>query len=287
MVGEINGERFLGCHVSCSGGLVCAAERAIALNINTIQVHPSPPQRWNGSAFAKGTEDAFLKKMECSSLRKVFFHAIYLINLANPDSRMQAMCKASLTHYLDLNARIGGEGVIFHVGSMKDEPCEDTGYIRAANAINEIMEGVPKNARLILEVSAGAGKIIGDRFEDLSAIYSKVEDKTRVGFGLDSQHMWASGYDLRANLDGVVSEIEKHFGIDKVWSIHLNDSKTELGSRKDRHENLGEGLIGLDAIKAFVNHAKLRHIPYILETPDLKDDGSSGTAVARLKALAN
>ncbi len=286
MVSENVGERFLGCHVSCSGGLVCAAERAIDLDINTFQCHPSPPQKWNGAAFPKGVEEPFLKKVAGSKLKKIFFHAIYLINLANPDTRMQAMCRASLSHYLDLNARIEGAGVIFHVGSMKDEPNEEIGYVRAANAINEIMERAPKSARLILEVSAGAGKIIGDRFEDLSAIYQKVEDKSRVGFGLDSQHMWASGYDLQKNLEEVVSELETHFGIDKIWSIHLNDSKTAHGSRKDRHEILGEGLIGIEALTAFVNHPKLKHIPYILETPDLKDDGGSVTAVKRLKDIA-
>lgn len=276
-------ERFYGCHVSSSGGIENAVRAGSLLGVNTIQLHPSPPQRWNSKPYAKGVEDLFLKELEGSSVKRVFFHAIYLINLANPDPQQQHLSKLSLLHYLDLNSRIGGSGVVFHVGSLKDEPDESVGFSRAASAINWIMSEYKGDAKLILEVAAGSGKVMGDQFEDLAAIYSQVEDKDRVGFGLDSQHMWASGYDLKNDLEGVIRKLDKTLGINKVFSVHLNDSKTEFGSKKDRHENLGDGLIGEKALKAFLNHPKLQSIPFILETPGLKDDDGAQSETSKLK----
>ena len=278
-------EHFLGCHVSSSGGLVNALRAGAALKVNTIQLHPSPPQRWNTKPFAEGYEKEFLAELPASGVKKIFFHAIYLINLANPEERMQTLSRLSLRYYLDLNARIGGAGVIFHVGSLKDEPDEEVGFTRAADAINEVMEKSPPSAKLILEVAAGSGKVIGDTFEDLAAIYAKVERKDNVGFGLDSQHMWASGYDLKSDLPGVIASLEKNFTLEKIWSFHLNDSKTELGSKKDRHENLGQGLIGESALRSIVNNPKLATIPFILETPDLKDEEGAKREVEKLHAL--
>lgn len=262
-------KRHFGAHVSCAGGLVNAAKAAINLDINTIQIHPSPPQRWNTNPFADGVEDEFLSAKEGSCLEQVFFHAIYLINMATPDPRKFQLAKTSLAHYLDLSARINGAGVIFHVGSMKDQPDEESGYDRVVSGLNAILEKAPDNSRLIMEVAAGAGSIIGDELEELSLIYSQLERKELVGFGLDTQHMWASGYDLINDLEGVVDNIESAFGFDKVWSVHLNDSKTECGSKRDRHENIGHGLIGKEALKAVFTHPKLAPIPFILETPAL------------------
>ncbi|MFN4897116.1 MAG: deoxyribonuclease IV [Pseudomonadota bacterium] len=263
-------KHFIGAHVSCAGGLANAARAAIQLDINTIQIHPSPPQRWNSQPFAPGVEDEFNSLRKDSCLEKVFFHAIYLINMATPDAQKFHLAKTSLLNYLDLCARINGAGVIFHVGSMKDQPNEDEGYDRVVSGLNWILERAPKNARLIMEVAAGSGSIIGDQVEELALIYSQLERKDLVGFGLDTQHMWASGYDLVNDLDGVVKLIDKEMSLDKVWSIHLNDSKTECGSKKDRHENIGDGLIGSSALAKVVTHPKLQGIPFILETPALE-----------------
>jgi deoxyribonuclease-4 len=274
--------RYLGCHVSSSGGLENGIINGNALGVSAIQVHPSPPQRWNTSPYPAGYETKTLQALKEGTVKKVFFHAIYLINLANPDERMQNLSRLSLQHYLDLSSRINGAGVIFHVGSMKDEPDEEVGYDRAASALNAILEKCPDNARLILEVSAGSGKVIGDTFEDLATIYKRVERKELLGFGLDTQHMWASGYDLREALPAVIKNLEEAFTFENIWSVHLNDSKTALASRKDRHENLGDGLIGKEALEAFLNHPKLREIPFILETPDLKDADGAAREVKKL-----
>jgi deoxyribonuclease-4 len=249
---------------------VNAAKAAIELDINTIQIHPSAPQRWNSQPFADGVEDEFKALRKGSCLEKVFFHAIYLINMATPDAQKFHLAKASLLHYLDLSARIDGAGVIFHVGSMKDQPDEATGYDRVVSGLNSVLEKAPASSRLIMEVAAGSGSIIGDRVEELALIYSQLERKELVGFGLDTQHMWASGYDLVEDLEGVITTVAQELSLDKVWSIHLNDSKTELASKKDRHENIGDGLIGAEALKRVFTHPNLASIPFILETPALE-----------------
>lgn len=268
-------KRYFGAHVSSAGGLANAAKAAIELDINTIQIHPSAPQRWNSQPFPEGVEDEFNALRKGSCLEKVFFHAIYLINMATPDAQKFHLAKASLLNYLDLSARVHGAGVIFHVGSMKDQPDEASGYDRVVSGLNWVLERAPANSRLIMEVAAGSGSIIGDRVEELALIYSQLERKEIVGFGLDTQHMWASGYDLVEDLEGVVKSVDQELSLDKVWSIHLNDSKTALASKKDRHENIGDGLIGAVALKRVFTHPKLAAIPFILETPALESlDGA-------------
>ncbi|MCB0309981.1 MAG: deoxyribonuclease IV [Bdellovibrionales bacterium] len=276
--------RLFGCHVSAAGGLHNALEAAVTLGVNTIQVHASPPQRWNTARFKDGVEDQFLKRRATSQVERVFFHGIYLINLATPDPSKFELSKNSLVHALDLISRIAGDGVIFHVGSLKDQTDENAAYQQIISGIDWILDKTPDDAKLILEVAAGSGKVVGDRFEELARIYEGVSKKERVGFGLDSQHMWASGYDLQNDLEKILHQVEKLFGLEKVWCIHLNDSKTELGSKKDRHENIGEGLIGLETIKNLFCHKKLTGIPFVLETPAMKQ---LDTAALEVKKLQN
>jgi deoxyribonuclease-4 len=281
-------KRLFGAHVSVAGGLEKAIENAKILGITAAQIHPSPPQRWNRNPYKAGYESAFLEaRGDYPELEKIFFHSIYLINLATPDGGKIELAIKSLKYYLELCARAGGDGVIFHVGSLKDEPDETLGLTRAAEAIDEVLADTPENSRLLLEVSAGGGQIIGSKFNQLKIVYDKVKDgggkkDKRLGFALDTQHMWASGYDLKDNLEGVISELDNHFGFNNIYAIHLNDSMTELASKKDRHANLGQGLIGEDALKNFIFAPQIAHIPVILETPALK---SMDTARAEVDVL--
>lgn len=274
--------RFLGCHVSAAGGLEFALRNAKALGANAIQLHPSPPQRWTYKPFAPGVEEQFLKARADSGVKKVFFHGIYLINLATPDPQKLGLAKKSLTYYLDLIQRVQGDGVIFHVGSLKDQSDEQVGLTQCSETINQILSDARDGGTLLLEVAAGSGKVIGARMEQLATIYSKIEQKDRVGFALDTQHLWASGYDLQNRLEEILGEVKQYFTLPKVRAIHLNDSKTELTSKKDRHENLGDGLIGEAALSAFLNHPDLIEIPFILETPDL---GEIETAKGQMEKL--
>lgn len=277
--------RLFGCHVSSAGGLTESLKTAAALNVTAIQVHPSPPQRWNTKPFADDAAAAVLAARRDSCVERLFFHAIYLINLASPDPLQVQRSQDSLVSYLTYNGAIEGSGVIVHVGSWKDQPDESTGLRKAAEAINVILDRAPEGAPLLLEVAAGSGSIVGDRFEELAEIYSQVKHQSRVGFALDTQHMWASGYDYRNSCEEIVDQLGLLFGFDKIQIIHVNDSKPELGSKKDRHENLGDGNIGLETLSKFLNHEKLRHIPCVLETPGLKSLDTAATEVEKLRQL--
>jgi deoxyribonuclease-4 len=272
--------RNIGGFVSCAGGLHKAIENGNILNVNTIMLHPTPPQRWNTKAF---DEEAVIKYNEAkakSKIEKVYFHGIYLVNLANPDKQKFHLSKLSLVYYLDLLARVKAEGVVFHTGSFKDIG-EDEGFERVIYGLNWIFENLTdagreylentKTPRLLLECAAGAGSVIGDKMEELRRIYDGIKDehKNKLGFCLDTQHMYASGYDLVNDIDGVAEQIDSILSIDKVTAVHFNDSKTELGSNRDRHENLGEGLIGEKGMKGFLNHPKLKKLDFIMETPAL------------------
>ncbi len=275
--------RFFGCHVSVAGGLEKGLEHAKRLGVNTIQCHPSPPQRWNSKPFAPGIEDRFNELRHASGVKKVFFHAVYLINLATPDSRKFHLAKLSLLHYLNLCDRIKGDGVVFHVGSSKDCDDEKEGFKRAAEGINWIHEHSESESLLLLEVAAGSGAIIGDRMEELLSIYEMVKARDRVAFALDTQHMWASGYDISGRLLG---EVDSVLGIGMVRAIHLNDSMTPRAGRKDRHANLGKGTIGEKRLRELLSDERAADIPFILETPAMKSPAEMETEAALLKKWA-
>lgn len=274
---------YFGAHVSTAGGLETAINNATYLEINSIQVHPHPPQRWNSKKFEPGYENKFNELKTTSEVQKVFFHGIYLINLASPDARIRSSSVTSLIHYLDLMDRIGGDGVIFHVGSFKDEPDEELGFKRIGESINQILEKSDNNAKLILEVAAGSGRIVGSKIIDLKKIFDWVKTPSRVDFALDTQHLWASGYNYGENIDNFVEELNLNLGNNKIAAIHLNDSKTELDSKKDRHENLGEGLIGKTNLEKLIFHPDFKDIPFILETPNLKSLDTAKNEIDKFK----
>lgn len=277
--------RYLGCHVSAAGGLENAIKNGQRLGVNTIQLHPFPPQRWVSRDFPDEVVDSFNQARRNSSVKKVFFHGIYLINLATPNKQNFHLSKISLVYYLNLCAKINGDGVIFHMGSFKDIS-ENEGFKQIIFGINWILEHAENKAKLILESSAGAGNIVGDRLEELARVYDGVKNKDRIAFALDTQHMWASGYDWINRLHKVVADVDQTLELEKILAIHLNDSKTELGSKKDRHANLGMGLIGEKGIKNVLNCPKLKHLPFILETPVLKDSKTAKSDVEKLKEWA-
>ncbi len=278
--------RNLGTFVSCAGGLQNAIINGDALGVNTIMIHPSPPQRWNSKPFESDQIDAYLDaKSKAKTVKVQHLHGIYLINLANPDKQKFHLSKLSLVNYLDLAEKIDAKGVVFHTGSFK-EIDEEEGFNRVIYGINWILEHAPGKKPLMLEMSAGSGNVIGDKLEELARIREGVEDKSRVKFCLDTQHMFASGYDIVNKLDEVVLEIDKYLGLENILCVHFNDSKTELGSNKDRHENLGEGLIGEIGMKRFLNHQKLKNLDFVMEVPAVKDVEGAKKQVEILHAWA-
>jgi len=278
-------KRYFGCHVSSSGGLENSLKNGDFLGVNAIQLHPSPPQKWNSKPYTSGFEDKYLIEKKTSKVEKVFFHAIYLINLANPDPSKFHLSKISLVHYLELASKIGADGVIVHVGSLKDQEDENVGFAQVAEGIKWVLDQSPGGARLLMEVAAGSGKVIGSKMEQLANIFKLAGYPKRLGFALDTQHMWASGYNLIENLEVVIESIKNNFSFENIGCIHINDSKVDYNSKKDRHENIGGGSIGWEGLKAFVNHPELIGIPMILETPHLKDTETAKLEVEKFKEL--
>lgn len=284
---SINNRSF-GCHVSAAGGIHNALNTAKAYGMTAIQVHPTPPQKWNLKPVIEGAESKYLELLPDSGVRNIFFHGIYLINLANPDPLKVQFAVDSLVNDLDYAGRCKASGVIFHVGSLKDEPIRSEGFKRATDAINRILDKSKRSAApLLLEVSAGAGSVIGSKMEDLAEIYEGIEDQSRAGFVLDTQHLWASGYNIKDELPGFVKNLESTLKGERVRAIHLNDSKSDHASKIDRHENIGLGKIGAPALKAFLEIPSLRTVPVVLETPALKEaEGIAGEFESLKRLLA-
>ncbi|MCK9368884.1 deoxyribonuclease IV [Candidatus Dojkabacteria bacterium] len=266
--------RYLGAHVSINNGV----DMAQSAGINSIQIMPSAPIRWISKEIPDDLVSSLAEQLNNSDIKKVLIHGIYLINLARKDKQMFHLSKLSLVIYLNFAAKLQEKvnkdievlGVTFHPGSAIDLTPEE-GLARISYGLNWIIDNSNGEIPILLESSAGAGNIMGDTFEELASMRSGVVKKDRVGYVIDTQHTFVSGYDWVNNLEGVVSEVDKILGISNVKCFHLNDSATEMGSHKDRHANLGEGSIGKEGIKKIVNNPKLKDIPFILETPALGD----------------
>lgn len=288
--------RYLGAHVSTAGGLSNAITAATQLGVNTIQIHPTAPQRWTSKPIDSAAIETLVKAQKNSPVKLLFAHAIYLINLAQPDKQKFHLGKMSLVVYLnfmkDLQAiakhyesDIKAGGVVVHVGSAIHYPNKQEALDRVSYGINWILENAPEG-ELLLESSAGSGQVIGEKLEDLAWLRDHTEQKNRIGIALDTEHMFASGYDW-INTDDVVKQVESFFPIELVKILHLNDSKVPCGSKKDRHENLGEGLIGEEAMKRIVNHPKLMNVPMVLETPRMKSIEEAKIDVDKLLSWAS
>ena len=285
--------RYYGAHVTSAGGHENAIVQAEKYGINSIQIMPTAPMRWALKDIDIKQVENFVKAQKGSIVKKLLLHCVYLINLAREDKQMFHLGKMSLVTYLkyieEITKRTTSDdlevlGVTFHPGSAKDLTPEE-GLKRITYGLNWILEQVPGKSMILLESSAGSGAIMGDTLEELAAMREGVEDKSRVGYVLDTQHMFVSGYDWRTDLEGIVNKIEKTIGLENVKCFHLNDSMMDFESHKDRHENLGKGKIGLEAITAIVNHPKLKNIPFILETPALKSDKTMGEEIKTLKSI--
>jgi len=290
--------KYIGTNIG--GGIPKCLITAKKLNVDTIQMMPTAPMRWSSKEISDEIVDNFVQNLLDNPIKKILMHGIYLINLARGDSQLFHLSKLSLVTYLNFQsrveqkitslpaedkARISNEfeilGTCFHPGSAKDLGVEES-LDRVIYGINWVLENSPKGM-LLLESTAGAGNVMGDTFEELAKMRQGAEQKSRVGFVIDTQHTFASGYDWVNDLEGVVSAMDQIIGIENVKAIHLNDSMPALSSHKDRHANIGDGNIGMDSIMKIITHKKLTNIPFILETPALKDEDGILAELAKLE----
>ena len=275
----------VGAHVSSSGGIYKAVDRAVEIGAESFQIFGAAPQMWRRKQHSEADVDTFREKFRQAKLHSCYIHAVYLINLASPDDELWRKSTDTLTEELTLAARIGADGVIVHVGSHMGTGFE-AALPRMRDGIREALDRTPEDARLLLENNAGAGRSVGSSFAELSAIVNAVDD-ARVQICLDTCHAHAAGYNVAtvAGLKAMVDEFQRELGAGLLAAIHANDSKTELGSGKDRHENIGEGTIGLKAFRRMIRNRTLRRASWMLEVPGVDRKGPGQADVEMLRAL--
>ena len=277
---------LFGAHVSSSGGIWQAIDRAEAIGCDAVQIFTQSPRMWRPTNHTPEAIARFRVRREEAGIESVVCHALYLVNLASPDPVIHGKSVAAMRATLEAASAIGAEGVIFHVGSHLGAGFE-VGLERVVPALRELLELTTDDLWLLMENSAGAGGTIGRSTEELAAIHAAVDHHPRLGLCLDSCHWFVSGIDVtdRKLLDAAVADIGSQIGLDRLRCLHVNDSKAELGSNLDRHETIGAGLIGDDGLRTFVTHPAFQDLPAILETPGPDGHGPDAAEVERLRAL--
>ncbi|MCS6962186.1 MAG: deoxyribonuclease IV [Deltaproteobacteria bacterium] len=263
--------KFFGSHISISHGFDKVAEVIGKSNINVIQIHPSPPQRWIFKEINSSIELGLRRLIEEKGV-KVFFHGIYLINLASPDETIAKRSVKSLEVYLNLLKKIGGSGVVFHPGSITDKADLETGLERVVSRLAPIVDQFSSlQHAILLEVSAGRSHVIGSSLKHFRYILDSLRNHTALAVALDTQHLWASGYNLKQGLGNLILELKELSLLDLVKLIHVNDSKSDCGSYVDRHENIGLGKLGKEFFVELFRRKEFINVPMVLETPNVKD----------------
>lgn len=274
---------YFGYHVSIEGGLPSSVDRGVAAGCDSIQVFTGPPRQWGTPREKPDEALEFRKRIEEAGIACVAFHSIYLVNLASPDDSIYNHTISALAHSLEKAYRLDALGVVTHVGNHKGEG-ELFGLNRIAAGIIECMERAEGNAMLLLETTAGSGTSIGGSFEQFGRLFDAVGRVDRLGFCLDTSHIFAAGYDIRTpdGIERTLDELDRFVGLERLKLVHMNDSKVDCGTRVDRHEHIGEGKIGIDAFRYIVNHEVFRGLPAIAELPYENQEGRSDLEVLRL-----
>jgi deoxyribonuclease IV len=276
---------FIGGHVSASGGIHTAVDRAEAIGAEAVQVFTQSPRTWRPTDHDPANLERFKQRVAETGLQGVVCHALYLVNLSAPDDAIYEKSVAALRNSVEVACRIDADGVIFHVGSHLGAGFE-AGLRRVVPALVDCLESCSEKTWLLIENTAGAGGTIGRSIEELAALVDALDRHPRIGICLDSCHLWASGYDVtdRAALDGVLDQVDREIGLDRLRALHVNDSKTPLGSNRDRHDNIGDGLMGA-GLGTFLSHPRLQGLPALLEVPGPRDKGPDAEQIRRAKAL--
>jgi deoxyribonuclease-4 len=276
---------LLGAHVSISGAIHMSVDRAVELGCTTFQIFTRNPRGWTYTKLKKAEVDEFRRKFEAAGFRVAMAHMPYLPNIASPKKDIYEKSVRSLVAELERCGALGLELLVVHVGSHLGAGLEK-GVEQVANAVNRAVEAVDNQVKVLLENMAGQRNSCGSRFEDIAEILSRVKNADRVGVCLDTCHLLAAGYDIRSEeaVEATISRFDKVVGLNRLWAVHLNDSKGALGSGLDRHEHIGMGNIGENGFKAFINHPAIRDKPMVIETPE-DERGNYATDLAKLRKL--
>jgi deoxyribonuclease-4 len=274
-----------GAHVSSSGGIDTAIDRIEAIGGDCVQVFTQSPRMWRPTNHKPESIERFKARRREAGIGGVVCHALYLCNLAAPDDEIYEKSVDTMCTTVDAACAIEADGVIFHVGSHLGAGFE-VGLERAGAALERILPHCDGDTWLLMENAAGTGATIGRSLEELEALLERAGRHPRLGICLDSCHLYASGYDVTAPqaVDELVLEVETRIGVDRLRALHVNDSATPLGSNRDRHANIGEGLMG-EGLGAFLAHPGVQHLAAYLEVPGTGKSGPNADEVRKLREL--
>lgn len=259
-------------------------DRAAELGVDSMQLFVQSPRTWRFPEHDPADLAAFRERRHELGIGGVLVHALYLVNLASPNDDFYGKSVSTLRSTVDAACAIEAD-VVFHVGSHQGAGFE-AGLERVVPALAQVLEGCSETTWLLMETSAGAGGTIGRSVDELAALYEALDRHPRLGICLDSCHLWVSGFDVtdRAQLDELLGELDTRIGLDRLRALHVNDAQAPLGSNRDRHANIGEGLIG-ERLGVFLGHPALQGLPAVLEVPGPDNHGPDGGEVRKLREL--
>jgi deoxyribonuclease IV len=276
----------LGAHVSTQGGVQTAPGRGTAIGATAIQLFTKGPSQWKEPELPASAVAEFRNVLDSSEIKTVISHDSYLINLASPDGELSRRSIRAFVAELRRCKALGISRVVSHPGNYIDQL--EAGLERNARNYTQCLRAVA-GVNILVEGTAGSGTSLGSRFEELAELRERIaaDVRDRVGFCLDTCHLYSSGYDLIGDFDGVFAHWERVIGLQHLGCIHLNDSKTPFDSRCDRHQLIGEGSLGPEPFRRIMRDPRFRSIPKIIETPKGKDPvGADRRMLRRLRAYA-
>lgn len=275
----------IGAHVSSAGKLDLAIDRASDIGAEAVQIFLSGPQAWRVKEPSPLEAETYRKKSKQSGIQPTFFHGSYLVNLGTPNAENLVKGVDSLVKYQTGAAALGCLGTIFHVGSHRGAQFENV-LPQVVRAFHEVLEATPEGPWLIIENSAGMGHSIGATWAEVGRIIKEV-GSDRVKVCMDTQHSFANCYNVatKDGLDATMEEFDKEIGLERLVAVHANDSKCPFQGGIDRHENIGEGFIGLKGFEVIVRHPAFEGVPFLLEVPGYEHKGPDKKNVDALKGL--
>ncbi|WP_297991641.1 deoxyribonuclease IV [uncultured Clostridium sp.] len=259
----------IGCHLSTSKGFKNMGKEALSIGANTFQFFTRNPRGGKAKDIDEKDIDELLKIMKENNFAKILAHAPYTLNGCSADENTRKFATEMMADDLVRMEYLPNNLYNFHPGSHVKQGI-DVGIDYIVEMLNKVLKP-EQTTTVLLETMAGKGTEIGRSFEEIAKIIDRVELNDHLGVCLDTCHVYDAGYDILNNLDNVLEEFDKIIGLDRLKAIHLNDSKNPFNSHKDRHEKIGEGSLGLEGISKIINHPKLRHLPFFLETPNELD----------------
>lgn len=275
----------IGAHVSSAGGADKAFERALAIEAEAVQLFISAPQQWKLPNCPDDLVERFRTAKSAANI-PAFYHGVYLVNLGSQNPEIHEKSVASLSSYLAAADRMDVRGTIFHVGSHLGAGF-DALVPQICGLMRRSLEASPGESLLIMENNAGQGAGIGTTFKELGTLLRGLDNDPRIAICLDTCHAFAMGYDLRTRegCEIAMEEFDREIGFDRLVAVHANDSKTELGKVRDRHENIGDGFIGYEGFESVLGHRAFANVTMFLEVPGVDGKGPDLENINRLKTI--